>query len=130
MKNSFRIFVCVLMALFWGLLCLGVCLIVVEIITRSAAAAPLPFHAAPIRANAARIIREPAPERASVESHVRPTPQGVPPASPFGVPSASIYNPAIAGSRVMSGPGFCSGYSVKQYAVDMSATLPVVAGSI
>lgn len=95
-----------------------------------AKAAPTTFLAVSIRANAARIVREPAPDRASLESHVRPTPQGVPPASPFGVPSAPICNPATAGSRLSSGPGSSSEfYPVKQNGVpNLAPTLPAVAG--
>ena len=106
----------------------------------AAALVAILFAAASSRANAARLVREPAPAHASGESPARPGCNPAPSASfnvqrsafsvkRSGASCAPARNPAIAGSRHHSGPGFCFGYPVKQYAVpNLAATLPAVAG--
>jgi hypothetical protein len=65
------------------------------------------------------------------ESPVCPAQRCAPAAAPFGALSASICNPAIAGFRPMSEPGFLIGYPAKQSGAPHTApTLPAVAGLI
>ena len=92
-----------------------------------AVASPLfaaPVAAEKLNARCAPCVTNAANSPARPECNSEPT-------APFDVLSASICNPAIAGSLTIGGPGFSPCYPVKQYRVaDSAATLPVVAGLI
>ena len=106
----------------------------------AAALVAILFAAASSRANAARLVREPAPAHASGESPARPGCNPAPSASftvqrsafsvkRSGASCAPARNPAIAGSRHHSGPGFSFGYSAKRAAgFCVPPPLPAVAG--
>lgn len=88
------------------------------------------FPAASPRASTAALSQACAASLAERESPARPA-CNAEPTAPFDVPSASICNPAIAGSRVSSGPGVSLFTPVKQSGARHTApTLPVVAGLI